>query len=95
MAAEPTDSPTEQIAIDTKIIQEVEASYGRCLLKDGFLNRFYEIFMASHPDIRPMFAHTDFTAQIGLLRHGLNSVFMYVEHNPIARKTLTDRKSVV
>ena len=93
MAAQPTDSPSEQIAMDPKIIREAEASYGRCLLKDGFLNRFYEIFMASHPDIRTMFAHTDFSAQIGLLRHGLNSVFMFSENNPIARKTLTRIRS--
>lgn len=93
MTVEPTAPSPELIAIDPKILREVETSYGRCLLKDGFLNRFYEIFITSHPDIRPMFAHTDFSAQIGLLRHGLNSVFMFSENNPIARKTLTRIRS--
>jgi hemoglobin-like flavoprotein len=45
--------------------------------------------MASHPDVRPLFARTDFAEQHRLLRHGLNSLLMYAEDNPLAVKTLT------
>lgn len=89
MAAEPARKLDEQVAINPKTLRAVEVSYARCLNKSGFLNRFYEIFMASHPDVKKHFAHTDFDAQIQLLRHGLMSVFMFSENNPIGQKALT------
>ncbi len=50
-----------------------------------FFDRFYEIFMASHPDIRPMFAKTDMIKQKHLLRHGFMSALMFVEDDAMAR----------
>jgi hemoglobin-like flavoprotein len=88
MAAEPALNLNHEVTINPKTLRTVEVSYARCLNKNGFLNRFYEIFMASHPDVKPHFAHTDFNAQIQLLRHGLMSVFMFSENNPIGQKTL-------
>ena len=38
---------------------DVLSSYGRCLLKRGFIERFYELFMASDDSIRALFARTD------------------------------------
>lgn len=42
---------------------EVEKSFGRCTVNPNCLDRFYQIFLASHPAIAPMFAHTDMTRQ--------------------------------
>ena len=39
--------------------------------------RFYEIFIDSHPDIRPLFEKTDFDHQINLLRQGLGYAFRF------------------
>ena len=41
---------------------DLQASYGCCLRQGRFIARFYEICMASHPDIAGMFQHTDFSA---------------------------------
>jgi hemoglobin-like flavoprotein len=89
MAAEPALKLNEQVTINSNALRTVESSYARCLNKTGFLNRFYEIFMASHPEVKPHFAHTDLNTQIQLLRHGLMSVFMFAEQNPIGQKALT------
>ena len=89
MAAEPARKFPEQVMVNQTVIRAVESSYARCLNKNGFLNRFYDIFMASHPDVKPHFAHTDLSTQIQLLRHGLMSVFMFTENNPIGQKALT------
>jgi hemoglobin-like flavoprotein len=56
---------------------EVEKSYGRCCVNPKFLDRFYEIFLASHPAIGPMFAKTDFTKQKAALRSGLAMMVMH------------------
>ena len=36
--------------------EDLQQSYGRCLRDKRFIERFYEVFMASHPAIAPMFA---------------------------------------
>ena len=69
-------------------IVDVEASFARCLVNEHFLDRFYEIFIKSHPAIKPMFANTDFTQQKELLRHGLMSVMMFAENDPMAKACL-------
>ncbi|MDH4134994.1 MAG: globin [Gammaproteobacteria bacterium] len=66
-------------------IAAVQDSFGRCLTQDKFFDRFYEIFIASHPDIRPMFARTDMAKQKELLRHGLMSALMFVEDDVMAK----------
>lgn len=38
-------------------------SYERCLSKPGFLDRFYELFLASSEEVAEKFAHTDFQQQ--------------------------------
>lgn len=74
--------------ISEKEIQNVQASYGRALWDLDFLDNFYEIFLDSHPEIRPRFANTDFVKQKDLLRHGLMSVLMFAEGQPSARTCL-------
>ena len=51
---------------------DLQQSYGRCLRGKNFIERFYEIFLASHPDIAPMFAETDFQKQRMALRRGIS-----------------------
>ena len=58
-------------------LDAVRNSYARCLMREDFIDRFYEIFIDSHPSIRPMFANTDFDAQINLLRQGLACAFRF------------------
>lgn len=56
---------------------DVQQSFHRCLTRHGFLQRFYDIFMKSHPDVPGLFSNTDFDEQIKLLRHGLSSALMF------------------
>lgn len=67
---------------------EVEKSFGRCTVNPNFLDRFYQIFLASHPAIAPMFAHTDMARQKGLLRSGLAMVIMHGQGNSFGTKSL-------
>ncbi len=67
---------------------EVEASYGRCALNPKFFDRFYEVFLKSHPDIAPMFRNTDFAKQKGLLRAGVATLLMLESGKPLAKMTL-------
>jgi hemoglobin-like flavoprotein len=69
-------------------IQRVQASFGRALWDLEFLDKFYVIFLDSHPDIRARFANTDFSKQKDLLRHGLMSVLMFAEGQQSARSCL-------
>jgi len=54
-------------------------SYGRCALKKGFFEGFYDTFMGSSPQIPPFFASTDMTKQRGLLREGISYMLLYSE----------------
>lgn len=51
---------------------DIQASYGRCLRQNQFIDRFYEILMDSHPDIQPMFQRTHFGQQRKALRRGIS-----------------------
>ncbi|MCL5668412.1 MAG: hypothetical protein M1392_00060 [Gammaproteobacteria bacterium] len=60
---EPSDE--NYLSIFPKEIKEIimsalKDSYGRCTVNQKFLDRFYDIFLTSHPAIKPMFAKTDF-----------------------------------
>lgn len=69
-------------------IRDVIASYGRCCLHPEFFDRFYEIFQASDPVIRPMFARTNFAKQKSLLREGVSMLLMHVEGKPVGTACL-------
>ena len=75
-------------------LQDVKMSFGRCLTSGDLFQEFYDIFLASDPGLAPMFAHTDFERQKGLLRHGLNLALMFAGDNPIGKSGLAKiRKS--
>lgn len=56
---------------------DLHQSYGRCIEKGQFIERFYDIFLDSHPDVSRAFASTDFDRQRRLLRRTLTSAIMY------------------
>jgi hemoglobin-like flavoprotein len=59
-------------------MQDVIASFGRCCIQPDFFDRFYEIFVDSHPGIAPMFAETNMKRQKELLRHGITTALMMI-----------------
>ncbi len=67
---------------------EPRGSFGRCVSNPKFIDRFYEIFLVSHPAIAPMFKNTDFVQQKDLLRTGLSMMLMYEEGKDIAKMSL-------
>ncbi|PWK85798.1 globin [Fulvimonas soli] len=73
---------------------DLQASYGRCLRNGRFIERFYAIFMGSHPDIVPMFAHTDFSRQYMALRRGISSAIAHAAGSRLAERTMTEMARV-
>lgn len=67
---------------------DLQASYGRCLRSKGFIERFYEIFLESHPDIAPMFAKTDFRQQRLALRRGISLAISYAGGMEMVRRSI-------
>lgn len=67
-------------------LDAVRNSYARCLIKEGFIERFYEIFIDSNPGIRPLFEGTDFEQQINLLRQGLGYAFQFARGDDRAQQ---------
>ncbi len=69
----------------TSDVTAVQQSYGRSQIKSGLMDRFYDIFLASHPDIGPRFEGTNMAQQKGLLRQGLNLAIMFASDNPVGQ----------
>jgi hemoglobin-like flavoprotein len=69
-------------------VDAVQQSFSRCTLKKGFVDRFYEIFLASHPSLKPMFAHTNFVEQKQLLRKGISMMLLFAQGNPMAKNAM-------
>lgn len=67
---------------------EPKDSFGRCISNPKFIDRFYEIFLVSHPAIGPMFKNTDLVQQKDLLRTGLSMMLMYEEGKEMAKAFL-------
>jgi hemoglobin-like flavoprotein len=73
---------------------DLQQSYGRCLRSKGFIERFYEIFLASHPAIAPMFASTDFTTQRMALRRGISMAISHADGSGLVRRGIDEMASV-
>lgn len=71
-----------------KVVEDVKASFGRCMADGALFDTFYGIFLASHPDIAPRFANTDFAKQKGLIRQGINLVIMFAAGAPVGESGL-------
>lgn len=69
-------------------INEVNSSYGRCKLSKGFLDTFYDILLASSPDIEHRFRDTDFPRQQKALKRGLTFLIMFSQGSEVAAAKL-------
>lgn len=78
----------------TNAYDDLQQSYGRCLRTKNFIDRFYEIFLDSHPDIRPMFAGTDFQKQRMALRHGISAALSHAAGSSLTARTVQQMSEV-
>lgn len=58
--------------MDPATLRTFEQSLGRCTAQPGFLDLFYETFLASSPKVREKFAGTDFVRQKRMLHASFN-----------------------
>lgn len=66
--------------MDKDQVRKLKRSYSRCFVGGkNLIDRFYEEFLASSPEIAPHFANTDFEHQKLLLRQGINCMLMFTE----------------
>jgi hemoglobin-like flavoprotein len=73
---------------------DLQGSYGRCLRNGQFIASFYAHFMASHPDVPALFAHTDFSKQNMALRRGISSAIAHAGGSSLARRTMDNMARV-
>ncbi len=66
--------------MDPKILKTFEESLARCNADPSFLDRFYEIFLASSPKVKEKFAGTDFVHQKRALRASLHTMLLAAEN---------------
>lgn len=78
----------------SETFDDLLTSYGRCLRHGGFIARFYEIFMASHPDIPGMFKDTDFSRQYLALRRGITAAITHADGGTLSRRMMTKMAQV-
>ncbi|MGK0289255.1 MAG: hemoglobin-like flavoprotein, partial [bacterium] len=74
---------------DNLAFPNIQTSLNRCLMKDGFIDRFYEIFLSSDPKIKPRFANTNFDAQMKLLRYGINLAVQFANRDELAANIIS------
>lgn len=60
----------------------VMQSYGRCCASPDFFDSFYRHFLASSPQIREKFTHTEMSGQKLLLRQGILNLVMHARGMP-------------
>lgn len=73
---------------------DLQQSFGRCLRDKHFIEYFYEVLLASHPAIPPMFAHTDMFRQRLALRRGISVAILYAAGSPLATRTVEQMADV-
>jgi hemoglobin-like flavoprotein len=67
-------------------IEQVKKSFDRCSAKGGdIIQTFYDIFLVSHPEIKPLFANTYFESQKKLLLQGLDLTIMFASDAPVGK----------
>jgi hemoglobin-like flavoprotein len=62
--------------VDERFLRTCAASLARCNENERFLERFYEIFLASSPKVSEKFAHTDFVRQRQALLSSLHAMIL-------------------
>ncbi|MFK7984661.1 MAG: globin [Sandaracinaceae bacterium] len=63
-----------QVWLIHSALERFEASMNRCLADPAFLERFYERFMGSSPEVAAKFTHTNLPRQIKMLGDSLRLV---------------------
>lgn len=63
--------------LDPEVLNEVERSLDRCGANPAFLDRFYEVFLASSPKVLAMFEHTNFYRQKRALQASLHGMLLH------------------
>lgn len=73
---------------------DLHQSYGRCLRDKAFIGRFYEVFLASNPDVPAMFAHTDFSRQRMALRRGITMAIFHAGGSRVVERGIDEMGGV-
>ena len=63
--------------LDAEVLNVVEQSLDRCGANPVFLDRFYEVFLASSPKVLAMFEHTNFYRQKRALQASLHGMLLH------------------
>jgi len=74
--------------------QDLQRSYGRCLRHKRFIERFYEVFMDSHPALPPLFAGTDMGRQRLALRRGISVAIFHAAGSALSRRAIEEMADV-
>jgi len=62
--------------LDERTLKTFDASLARCSANPEFIERFYDIFLASSPKVAEKFANTDFVRQKAALRASLDTMLL-------------------
>ncbi len=69
-------------------LDAVTASYHRCRASEGFIDTFYEHFLAKSEEVKKKFRGTDFTRQKLMLRESLLMLLLVNQNRPEALQEL-------
>lgn len=78
----------------TEAYADLHQSYGRCLRDKEFIGRFYEVFLASNPDVPALFAQTDFSKQRMALRRGITMAIFHAGGSKVVDRGINEMASV-
>ncbi|WP_210412699.1 globin [Luteimonas granuli] len=73
---------------------DLHQSYGRCLRDKEFIGRFYDVFLASNPEVPAMFAHTDFSKQRLALRRGITMAIFHAGGSRVVDRGINEMAAV-
>lgn len=66
----------------------IQASYDRCLVNGDFFQTFYDIFLATSPEVASKFAQTDFSKQKNLIKASVTMLIRLGTGNANARRII-------
>ncbi|MDH5655511.1 MAG: globin [Spirochaetia bacterium] len=69
-------------------LQKVTESFGQVSINPEFFNSFYEIFLNSSPEIKPLFSQTDFDKQKKLLKKGISYMILFAKETLAGKQAL-------
>lgn len=73
---------------------DLQQSFGRCLRDRNFIERFYEVFMASNAEVAAMFARTDFQRQRLALRRGISVAIFHASGSSVVKRSMQQMADV-